>query len=96
MESIIIGAAAFISAVTVIITAVSKLFNKAIEPIKLKIDALDKSQCKTFLVEFLSDIENGIIKDEVQIQLAYEVYDRYIIELKGNSYVHDKWERLMK
>ena len=96
MESIVIATAAFISAVTVIITAVSKLFNRAIEPIKLKIESLDKCQCKTFLVEFLSDIENGVKKDEVQIQLAYEVYDRYTIELKGNSYVHDKWGKLMK
>lgn len=96
LGTIILGTSALITAMTVIIGAVSKIFKKAIEPINLKIESLDRCQCKTFLVEFLSDVENGIKKDEVQVQLAYEVYDRYTIELHGNSYVHDKWERLMK
>lgn len=96
LETIILGTSALITAMTVIIGAVAKIFKKAIEPINIKIESLDRCQCKTFLVEFLSDVENGIKKDEVQIELAYEIYDRYTKELNGNSYVHDKWERIMK
>lgn len=95
MESILLGAAGLITACTIIITAISKIFNKAMEPIKKKIDDLDKNQCKNFLVEFLSDVENGIKKDEVQILLAHEIYDRYT-SLGGNSYIHSKWERIME
>ena len=45
---------------------------------------------KTYLINFLSDLEMGIKKTEVQIKRAYEVYERYC-KNGGNSYVHDKW-----
>ena len=48
-----------------------------------------------FLIGFLCDLENGVAKDEVQYKLAHEVYDRYTNELHQNSYVHDKWDRIM-
>ena len=48
-----------------------------------------------FLVGFLCDVENGIEKDEVQWQLAHEIYDHYSNTLKENSYIHDKWERVV-
>ena len=50
---------------------------------------------KTFLTDFLSDLENGITKSEIQIKRAYEVYEEYT-ELHGNSYIHNKWEELVK
>ena len=40
--------------------------------------------------------ENGVLKDEVQWKFAHDVYDHYINELKENSYVKDKWERVIK
>lgn len=46
---------------------------------------------KTYLINFLSELENGIEKSDVQIKRAYEVYERYS-KNGGNSYVHDKWE----
>ena len=46
---------------------------------------------KTYLINFLSELENGIIKTDVQIKRAYEIYERYS-KNGGNSYVHDKWE----
>lgn len=46
---------------------------------------------KTFLVNFLSDIEQKIPKTDIQIKRAYEVYEEYR-EKNGNSYVHDRWE----
>lgn len=50
---------------------------------------------KTFLIDFLSDIENGIKKTEIQVKRAYEIYERYT-KNGGNSYVHDKWEELKR
>lgn len=66
------------------------------QPIYERIDEIDKHQCKSYLTEFLADVEIGIEKDEVQIQRAYEVYSHYVKDLNQNSYIHDKWERLMK
>lgn len=48
---------------------------------------------KTFLTNYLSDVENGIPKTEIQRKRAYEVYEEYTSK-NGNSYVHDKWEDL--
>lgn len=103
MENIInwiILIASLITAITTITTAVclfcKKVIRKAFEPIDKKIDKIDENQCRNFLVNFLADIENGIEKDEVQIKRAYEVYEHYTEDLHKNSYIHDKWEKLMK
>lgn len=86
----------FCGAVTTICVFCKKAINKGFEPINNKIDKLDKNQCMNFLVSFLADTEKGIEKDEAEIRRAYEVYDHYVKDLHGNSYIHDKWTRLMK
>ena len=48
---------------------------------------------KTYLTNFLSEIENGMVKSEIQIKRAYEIYEEYRSK-NGNSYIHDKWEEL--
>lgn len=50
---------------------------------------------KTYLINFLSDLENGVPKTEVQIKRTYEIYERYVNN-GGNSYVHDKWEEVKR
>lgn len=50
---------------------------------------------KTHLINFLSELELGEKKTEVQIKRAYEIYERYS-KNGGNSYVHDKWEDCKK
>lgn len=50
---------------------------------------------KTFLTNFLSDIEQNIPKTEIQKMRGYEVYEEYT-EKHGNSYIHDKWDELVK
>ncbi len=83
--------------------AVDNRFKESLEPIYAKLstiehrtDKIDENQCRNFLVNFLSDIENGLEKDDIQIKRAYEVYEHYTKDLHKNSYIHDKWERLMK
>ena len=89
----------FVGALTAIIVAVRKVVtktvNKILSPIANSIKDMDTRQCRMWLVDFLCDIENGELKDEVQFKFAHEVYDHYTNELHENSYVHDKWERVM-
>lgn len=50
---------------------------------------------KTYLTDFLSDIESGEPKKEIQIRRAYEIKKEYN-EKGGDSYIDDKWEELVK
>ena len=98
----------FIGLGTMIITiktAITKTISKTLEPINQKIDNLDNklnkkinnfelSNIKTDLVNFMSDAENENITKE-QLINGYEMYDKYK-KLGGNSYIHDKWEKLKR
>lgn len=85
-----------ITAVGIIIKALQKMLEKMFKPIHNKIDNLDLEQARNYLVDFLADVENGVPKDECQIERAYELYDHYTKDLGGNSYIHAKWEKVMK
>lgn len=90
---------------TIINTIISKKTNKKvdnIENLNKKIDKMREESKKdmiehtldadkTYLINFLSELENGLKKTDVQIKRAYEIYERYS-KNGGNSYVHDKWE----
>ena len=92
---IAISAASFIGAVGTISAIFKKFLSAELEPIKRQIHKMDVKECRRFLIDFLVDVENGIEKDEVQWKFAHDVYDHYINELKENSYVKDKWERVV-
>lgn len=92
----IILIASLTTAVTTICVFCKKIINKAFEPINKKIDNIDLGQARNYLVDFLADIEAGVKKDECQIERAYELYDHYTRDLGGNSYIHSKWEKIMK
>lgn len=85
-----------ITSIGIICAFLKSVINKGFEPIYKKIDELDINQSKNFLVTFLKSVEKGEKMDDVEQQRAHEVYDHYIKDLKGNSYIHDKWEKLMK
>lgn len=87
--------ASFIGALGVICTAFGIIVNWLLKPIRKELKREDVRSCRMFLVGFLCDVENNIEKDEVQWQLAHEIYDHYTNELKENSYIHDKWERVV-
>ena len=92
---IIIKLASYIGAVSVICTTLGLIVNRLLKPVRKELRREDVRSCRMFLVSFLCDIENGIEKDEVQWQLAHEIYDHYTNVLKENSYIHDKWERVV-
>lgn len=83
--------------------AVDNKFKEALEPVNEKLETvnqdirrLDKNQCMNYLVNFIEDSKNGILKDEIQKKRASEVYDHYTNDLHGNSYIHDGWEKYVK
>lgn len=87
MEAIIIAS---ITAVASISTAVITLItNKKVE----KIEDIKYDFNKTYLTDFISDIENGLTKSDIQSKIAHEKYDEYI-KMGGDSYVHEHWESL--
>ena len=93
---IIIKISSFISTLIIILTSINKIINYSLKPLNDKINKIDENQCRNYLVDFLSDIENGNKKSDCQINRAYEVYDHYINDLKENSYIKDKWNKVME
>lgn len=59
--------------------------------INQKIDAIEISQCKDAIVDFISDVKAGrnISSKEAR---AYEAYDKYTNVFHQNSYIHKLWE----
>jgi len=70
--------------------------SEQINKINTNVRTLDINQCKNFLVRFLADVEQGNELDKVEVERAYEVYDHYTNDLKQNSYIHNRWQQLMK
>lgn len=62
--------------------------------IERKLDDIDLSACKNFMVQFLAQVERGQVDDEETIRF-WEVYDKYT-QLGGNSYIHEKVDRMKK
>ncbi len=100
--------AAFITSATVIYKLVSMAFrktlNKALDekitPISEKLDALerkhdlsDREQAKNFIVRFLADVEQGQPIDADELHCFWDNYELYK-NMGGNSYIHDKVEKL--
>ena len=82
--------------IVAMVVAMKKILNKQLSPLNDKIDKLDMNDCKNFLVRFLADVERGQVIDEVEEKRAHDVYDHYRNDLNGNSYIEDKWNKLMK
>lgn len=87
---------------TIINTFISKNTSKKVETIqelkkdiKKNLDSVKYENDKTYLTDFLSELEAGTPKSPIQIKRAYEIYEEYT-KLNGNSYVHNKWEELVK
>ena len=77
------------------IQEILKPINQELKNIRADILRLDKNECKNYLTEFLEDMEKGIPKTDIEKLRATEVYDHYCNDLNLNSYIHDKWEKLM-
>lgn len=87
---------------TIINTFISKNMSKKVETIqelkrdiKKDLDSVKYENDKTYLTDFLSEVEAKQPKTEIQKRRAYEIYEEYT-KLNGNSYIHNKWEELVK
>lgn len=61
-----------------------------------RINEIDKSQCKNYLVSYLTSKEKGEKLSEVETERAHECYEHYTDILDGNGYIKSWWNRLMK
>ncbi len=106
IAAIITFLSVLIGGITGLIAFLKSFVSKILKPIDQKIDKLQEVSTKSrnnielelikiILVNFINDIEHGTNKSQIQKQNAYELYDRYQA-LGGNSYVHDKWDNLIK
>lgn len=83
------------------VKSVTKVIDNRLEPIRKEIKNLTEetsknnlSSIKTDLINLMELADKETISIEQKIR-AHELYD-YYYKHGGNSYVHDKWERLIK
>lgn len=95
----LIGSIKYIKSGTV--KSLSKVIDNTLEPIRKEIKDLREETSKNNLSSIKTDLINLMEltdKEKVspeQKMRSYELYD-YYCKHGGNSYVHDKWERLKK
>ena len=95
ITTIVVGIGALISGVEFLLIRFNKIFDVKLKPINTRLNDIELSSDKNFIVRFLADIEQGNEVDEVEKERFYEIYQRYK-ELGGNSYVSHKVEKLQK
>lgn len=78
-----------------VVGAFGGLYALLMRGIKKLIIPMEIKRLKSDLTTFFYLAENGNLSNE-QRMLAHEEYDEYCIELKQNSYIHDKFESLKK
>ena len=86
---------ALIGGVEFLLARFNKLFDNKLKPINGRLNDIELSSDKNFIVRFLADIEQGNAVDDVEKERFYEIYQRYI-ELGGNSYIKHKVDKLEK
>ena len=85
---------ALIGSIAYLKKALISAFNKLLEPIKKEIKKNNLSNTKTNLINFMELADKKEISSEQKL-ISYELYDDYC-QHGGNSFVHDKWEKLKK
>lgn len=72
------------------------ILEKKIKEVKDELSIVGADQCKNYLVRFLADVEKGQNLSEAEIERAYDAYEKYTKSYNGNSYIHDRWTKLMR
>lgn len=83
------------SGIKKVFDAQTKTILDKIETLSKKVDQTEQSVCKNYIVPFLSSVERGEAMDQIEILRFWEEYDLYK-SAGGNSYIHDRVERLRK
>lgn len=86
-----------ISTIGVILQALISNSNKkkldTINALDAKINQAILSSEKTYLADFMADLEKGETKTQEQIKRAYEIKEQYNA-LGGDSYIDSQWDKL--
>ena len=69
-----------------------KNLSKQLTTLQERIDDVDMSTCKNFLVARLSEIERGNPLDEIERERFWEQYEHYL-DIGGNTYIQRKVEQ---
>lgn len=96
IQTILLYVIALAGSITTIIRYVNKGTEKVLKPINDKVDKIDKNATMNFLVRCFGDLDRGNQLDEATKIRMYEQYGYYTNELKGNTYIHDTYERLKR
>lgn len=70
-----------------------KTLNDKIDKLQTRIDDVDMSASKNYLVSFLSEVDQGQPIDEIEKERFWECYQHYE-RIGGNSYIKRKVEQL--
>ena len=83
------------------VKSITNVIDERLDPIKKEVENIKEetsknnlSSIKTDLINFMELADKEEISPEQKMR-SYELYDFYCTH-GGNSYVHDKWERLKK
>lgn len=86
-----------ISTIGVILQALISNSNKkkldTISALDAKINQAILNSEKTYLADFMADLEKGETKTQEQIKRAYEIKEQYNA-LGGDSYIDSQWDKL--
>lgn len=81
----------------------SKKMDERFEEMRKRLEAIEERQCvrdvehcRVELNSFLNKVKYHREEiDQQEWQLYYAIYDRYTNTLHQNSYIHNKWERIV-
>lgn len=94
IKDIIIFLTALFGGIGVLYGMLMKGIRKLLDPINQELENEKRERLKSDLTTFMYLAEFGNLSNEQKIR-AHEEYDMYV-EMKGNSWVHDKFETLKK
>lgn len=81
--------------ITTMLSSQFEKLNKKLEELQEKIDDVDMSSCKNFLVARIAYVEKGNELDEIEKERFWEQYEHYS-KIGGNSYIQRKVDELKK
>lgn len=81
----------------------SKKMDERFEEIHSRLEAIEERQCVRDIEHCRIELNSFLNKvkyhreeiDQQEWQLYYAIYDRYTNTLHQNSYIHNKWERIV-
>jgi len=91
----IIQLSVLIGALGVITKVIRKQVSKDNKELREMVRKMDYNNCKRALTTFISDVKRGIEKSDIEWQMNTEIYDHYIGDLEGNSFIKVEWQKII-